>query len=148
MADHILNFSDIWWPRHDLIHSAPIMHSFSSAQNERNQPELITTEVRKIRQQRIKKTVHVPDDDRVNIFKNLDRDSYKTVRHNVIDMILATEMTKHFEHLAKFVNVFYAKSSVGSKEDGMHAELVIISPFNYSFTRDRTALPGSKTKLQ
>lgn len=65
----------------------------------------------------------IPDDDRVNIFKNLDRETYKTVRHNVIDMILATEMTKHFEHLAKFVNVFYAKSN-GSREDGMHAELV------------------------
>ncbi|XP_028044235.1 high affinity cAMP-specific and IBMX-insensitive 3',5'-cyclic phosphodiesterase 8 isoform X1 [Bombyx mandarina] len=61
------------------------------------------------------------NDDRVNIFKNLDRDTYKTVRHHVIDMILATEMTKHFEHLAKFVNVFYAKSS-GSKEDGMHTD--------------------------
>ncbi|XP_068620562.1 high affinity cAMP-specific and IBMX-insensitive 3',5'-cyclic phosphodiesterase 8 [Battus philenor] len=61
------------------------------------------------------------NDDRVNIFKNLDRDTYKTVRHNVIDMVLATEMTKHFEHLAKFVNVFYAKSS-GSKEDGMQTD--------------------------
>ncbi|KAL4705560.1 hypothetical protein ACJJTC_006888 [Scirpophaga incertulas] len=61
------------------------------------------------------------NDDRVNIFKNLDRDTYKTARHNVIDMILATEMTKHYEHLAKFVNVFYAKSS-GSKEDGMQAD--------------------------
>ncbi|XP_049876800.1 high affinity cAMP-specific and IBMX-insensitive 3',5'-cyclic phosphodiesterase 8 isoform X2 [Pectinophora gossypiella] len=61
------------------------------------------------------------NDDRVNIFKNLDRDTYKQVRHNVIDMILATEMTKHFEHLAKFVNVFYAKTS-GSKEDGMHTD--------------------------
>ncbi|XP_075981026.1 phosphodiesterase 8 isoform X2 [Anticarsia gemmatalis] len=61
------------------------------------------------------------NDDRVNIFKNLDRDTYKQVRHNVIDMILATEMTKHFEHLAKFVNVFYAKSS-GSREDGMHTD--------------------------
>ncbi|XP_028167540.1 high affinity cAMP-specific and IBMX-insensitive 3',5'-cyclic phosphodiesterase 8 isoform X3 [Ostrinia furnacalis] len=60
------------------------------------------------------------NDDRVNIFKNLDRDTYKTMRHNVIDMILATEMTKHYEHLAKFVNVFYAKSS-GSKED-MHTD--------------------------
>lgn len=66
----------------------------------------------------------IADDDRVNIFKNLDRDTYKTVRHNVIDMILATEMTKHFEHLAKFVNVFYAKSS-GSKEDGMHNDVRI-----------------------
>ncbi|KAJ2948294.1 hypothetical protein O0L34_g7531 [Tuta absoluta] len=61
------------------------------------------------------------NDDRVNIFKNLDRDTYKEVRRNVIDMILATEMTKHFEHLAKFVNVFYAKA-MGSKEDGMHTE--------------------------
>ncbi|CAB3231765.1 unnamed protein product [Arctia plantaginis] len=60
-------------------------------------------------------------DDRVNIFKNLDRETYKQVRHNVIDMILATEMTKHFEHLAKFVNVFYAKSN-GSKDDGMHTD--------------------------
>ncbi|KAF5291080.1 hypothetical protein FQR65_LT11465 [Abscondita terminalis] len=49
-------------------------------------------------------------DDRVNIFKNLDRESYKIARHNVIDMILATEMTRHFEHLAKFVNVFSPKS--------------------------------------
>lgn len=30
---------------------------------------------------------------------------YKLLRQNVVDMILATEMTKHFEHLAKFVNV-------------------------------------------
>lgn len=27
------------------------------------------------------------------------------MRTNIIDMILATEMTKHFEHLVKFVNV-------------------------------------------
>ncbi|KAK2583173.1 hypothetical protein KPH14_009193 [Odynerus spinipes] len=48
-------------------------------------------------------------DDNVNIFKNLDRDTYKSVRSNVIDMILATEMTKHFEHLAKFMNVCSAR---------------------------------------
>ncbi|XP_031765700.2 high affinity cAMP-specific and IBMX-insensitive 3',5'-cyclic phosphodiesterase 8 isoform X2 [Galleria mellonella] len=60
-------------------------------------------------------------DDRVNIFKNLDREMFKTIRHNVIDMILATEMTKHYEHLAKFVNVFYATSG-GSKEDGLQAD--------------------------
>ncbi|VVC28353.1 Hypothetical protein CINCED_3A011827 [Cinara cedri] len=44
-------------------------------------------------------------DDRLNIFKGLEKDTYKVVRQNVIDMILATEMTKHFEHLAKFVSV-------------------------------------------
>lgn len=38
-------------------------------------------------------------------FQNLDRDTYKILRTNIIDMILATEMTKHFEHLARFMNV-------------------------------------------
>ncbi|XP_077299462.1 high affinity cAMP-specific and IBMX-insensitive 3',5'-cyclic phosphodiesterase 8-like [Arctopsyche grandis] len=57
------------------------------------------------------------NDDRVNIFKNLDREMYKIARQTVIDMILATEMTRHFEHLAKFVNVFCPKANMGSKED-------------------------------
>ncbi|XP_063995456.1 high affinity cAMP-specific and IBMX-insensitive 3',5'-cyclic phosphodiesterase 8 [Diachasmimorpha longicaudata] len=48
-------------------------------------------------------------DDSVNIFKNLERETYKLIRQNVVDMILATEMTKHFEHLAKFVNVCSAR---------------------------------------
>lgn len=47
-------------------------------------------------------------DDKINIFKNLDRESYKNARGIIIDMILATEMTRHFEHLAKFVSVFGA----------------------------------------
>ncbi|XP_075215722.1 high affinity cAMP-specific and IBMX-insensitive 3',5'-cyclic phosphodiesterase 8-like isoform X3 [Lycorma delicatula] len=45
-------------------------------------------------------------DDRINIFKALDKDVYKAARQSIIDMILATEMTKHFEHLTKFVSVF------------------------------------------
>lgn len=43
--------------------------------------------------------------DTVSTFQNLDRDTYKLLRTNIIDMILATEMTKHFEHLARFMNV-------------------------------------------
>ncbi|XP_055533247.1 high affinity cAMP-specific and IBMX-insensitive 3',5'-cyclic phosphodiesterase 8 isoform X1 [Wyeomyia smithii] len=46
------------------------------------------------------------NDDKVNIFKNLDREMYKLARQIIVDMILATEMTRHFEHLAKFVSVF------------------------------------------
>uniref|UniRef100_A0A1A9WQJ2 3',5'-cyclic-AMP phosphodiesterase n=1 Tax=Glossina brevipalpis TaxID=37001 RepID=A0A1A9WQJ2_9MUSC len=42
-------------------------------------------------------------DDSVNIFKNLETDVYKAMRNIIIDMILATEMTRHFEHLAKFI---------------------------------------------
>lgn len=45
-------------------------------------------------------------DEKINIFKNLDRENYKLARQIIIDMILATEMTRHFEHLAKFVSVF------------------------------------------
>lgn len=32
------------------------------------------------------------------------RNEYRTLRQAVIDMVLATEMTKHFEHVNKFVN--------------------------------------------
>lgn len=41
-----------------------------------------------------------------NIFKNLSRDEYRALRSIIIDMVLATEMNKHFEHLNKFVNKF------------------------------------------
>ncbi|XP_041369550.1 high affinity cAMP-specific and IBMX-insensitive 3',5'-cyclic phosphodiesterase 8B-like isoform X2 [Gigantopelta aegis] len=43
-------------------------------------------------------------DDSVNIFKCLSRENYRTMRQFVIDMVLATEMKQHFEHLSKFVN--------------------------------------------
>nr|XP_037272595.1 high affinity cAMP-specific and IBMX-insensitive 3',5'-cyclic phosphodiesterase 8B-like [Rhipicephalus microplus] len=45
-------------------------------------------------------------DEKANIFLKLDRDTYRAVRASIIDMVLATEMTKHFEHLSKFINVF------------------------------------------
>lgn len=34
----------------------------------------------------------------------LSRNEYRTLRQAIIDMVLATEMTKHFEHVNKFVN--------------------------------------------
>ena len=34
----------------------------------------------------------------------LCRNEYRTLRQAIIDMVLATEMTKHFEHVNKFVN--------------------------------------------
>lgn len=42
----------------------------------------------------------------VNIFKNLDTETYKTLRQGLIDMVLATDMAKHFEHLTKFNRIF------------------------------------------
>lgn len=35
---------------------------------------------------------------------SLSRNEYRTLRQAIIDMVLATEMTKHFEHVNKFVN--------------------------------------------
>ncbi|KAJ8249312.1 hypothetical protein GJAV_G00233440 [Gymnothorax javanicus] len=43
-------------------------------------------------------------DDKSNIFKYMDRNEYRSLRQAIIDMVLATEMTKHFEHVNKFVN--------------------------------------------
>ncbi|XP_078540874.1 high affinity cAMP-specific and IBMX-insensitive 3',5'-cyclic phosphodiesterase 8A isoform X1 [Lissotriton helveticus] len=43
-------------------------------------------------------------DEKCNIFKNMERNEYRTLRQAIIDMVLATEMTKHFEHVNKFVN--------------------------------------------
>lgn len=45
-------------------------------------------------------------DEKVNIFQRLDREVYRSVRASIIDMVLATEMKVHFEHLSKFINVF------------------------------------------
>ncbi|MEQ2286637.1 High affinity cAMP-specific and IBMX-insensitive 3',5'-cyclic phosphodiesterase 8B, partial [Ameca splendens] len=46
-------------------------------------------------------TIH---DSKSNIFKNIDRNQFRTLRQAIIDMVLATEMTRHFEHVSKFVN--------------------------------------------
>ncbi|XP_066094781.1 high affinity cAMP-specific and IBMX-insensitive 3',5'-cyclic phosphodiesterase 8A isoform X3 [Saccopteryx bilineata] len=42
--------------------------------------------------------------EKYNIFKNMERNDYRTLRQAIIDMVLATEMTKHFEHVNKFIN--------------------------------------------
>ncbi|KAM6188201.1 high affinity cAMP-specific and IBMX-insensitive 3',5'-cyclic phosphodiesterase 8B-like [Sarcoramphus papa] len=43
-------------------------------------------------------------DSKCNIFKNIDRNHYWTLRQAIVDMVLATGMMKHFEHVNKFVN--------------------------------------------
>ncbi|XP_057300369.1 high affinity cAMP-specific and IBMX-insensitive 3',5'-cyclic phosphodiesterase 8B-like isoform X2 [Hydractinia symbiolongicarpus] len=51
-----------------------------------------------------------------NIFQNLQPDEFKLIRQSVIDMVMATEMKQHFEHLAKFENNFNKRHT--SHEDG------------------------------
>uniref|UniRef100_A0A8C9TIW0 Phosphodiesterase n=1 Tax=Scleropages formosus TaxID=113540 RepID=A0A8C9TIW0_SCLFO len=43
-------------------------------------------------------------DKKCNIFRNMERTQFRTLRQAIIDMVLATEMTRHFEHVNKFVN--------------------------------------------
>lgn len=49
----------------------------------------------------------------VNIFQNLDLSAYRTLRSSIIDLVLATDMSKHFEHLTKF-NVSSVDGDTGS----------------------------------
>ncbi|XP_077516214.1 high affinity cAMP-specific and IBMX-insensitive 3',5'-cyclic phosphodiesterase 8B-like isoform X2 [Amblyomma americanum] len=58
-------------------------------------------------------------DEKVNIFQKLERDVYRSVRLSIIDMVLATEMTKHFEHLSKFLNAFQKPMQ---EEEGFESE--------------------------
>lgn len=72
-------------------------------------------------------------------FAGLEKDTYKVVRQNVIDMILATEMTKHFEHLAKFVSVCNKPSSLDEAPvDGLVSRTCLRLykglPSNFPFT--------------
>lgn len=67
---------------------------------------------------------------------------YKIARHNVIDMILATEMTKHFEHLAKFVNVFCAKSATDVDVSALSLRSLPSKPPHF------LDLPGGERRLR
>nr|DBA23493.1 TPA: hypothetical protein GDO54_014404 [Pyxicephalus adspersus] len=64
-------------------------------------------------------------DNKCNIFKNMDRTQYRTLRQAIIDMVLATEMTRHFEHVNKFVNSInkpIAAEETNSNSDGSDCE--------------------------
>ncbi|XP_010125869.1 PREDICTED: high affinity cAMP-specific and IBMX-insensitive 3',5'-cyclic phosphodiesterase 8A isoform X2 [Chlamydotis macqueenii] len=77
-------------------------------------------------------------DDKCNIFKNMERNEYRTLRQAIIDMVLATEMTKHFEHVNKFVNSINkplaALEENGEADknngDGESIKTVLMSPEN------------------
>ncbi len=45
------------------------------------------------------------------------RDDFRAVRQQVIDMVLATEMTKHFEHLSKFVSSIKPANNVPKSDE-------------------------------
>ncbi|KAG9488135.1 hypothetical protein GDO78_007760 [Eleutherodactylus coqui] len=55
-----------------------------------------------------------------NVFKNMDRTQYRTLRQAIIDMVLATEMTRHFEHVNKFVNSI--NKPIAAEENNSNSE--------------------------
>ncbi|XP_035246374.1 high affinity cAMP-specific and IBMX-insensitive 3',5'-cyclic phosphodiesterase 8B isoform X1 [Anguilla anguilla] len=65
-------------------------------------------------------------DSKCNIFKNMERTQFRTLRQSIIDMVLATEMTRHFEHVNKFVNSINkpmaAMEESSSNSDGSDCE--------------------------
>ncbi|XP_072004425.1 high affinity cAMP-specific and IBMX-insensitive 3',5'-cyclic phosphodiesterase 8A isoform X3 [Engystomops pustulosus] len=74
-------------------------------------------------------------DDKCNIFKNMERNEYRTLRQAIIDMVLATEMTKHFEHVNKFVNsinkpLAALEENGGNISDDESVKNILTSPEN------------------
>uniref|UniRef100_A0A0N5A1N0 3',5'-cyclic-nucleotide phosphodiesterase n=1 Tax=Parastrongyloides trichosuri TaxID=131310 RepID=A0A0N5A1N0_PARTI len=45
--------------------------------------------------------ITVPDKN-INIFQNMNREDYNGLRQAIVDMVLATDMSRHFEYLTKF----------------------------------------------
>lgn len=45
-------------------------------------------------------TLQAPEN--ANIFAKLKREEFVTLRQAIVEMVLATDMSKHFEYLAKF----------------------------------------------
>ena len=52
------------------------------------------------------------------------RDVFRTIRQAIIDMVMATEMTRHFEHLSKFVNSINKRRT--SSMDEVHSVVRIM----------------------
>ena len=43
------------------------------------------------------------------------------MRHNVIDMVLATEMAKHFEHLQRFIHI--CKANIKNADEDLSVKV-------------------------
>lgn len=71
-----------------------------------------------------KVTCHT-DQKNINIFQNLDADTFKSIRKSIISMILATDMTQHFEYYNKFLAVNLKSSSLEESESSSTTSIQI-----------------------
>uniref|UniRef100_A0A1I8F7B5 PDEase domain-containing protein n=1 Tax=Macrostomum lignano TaxID=282301 RepID=A0A1I8F7B5_9PLAT len=58
-----------------------------------------------------------PGRPRINIFKNLPPDEYKSLRQGIVDVVLATEMARHFEHVGKLWRLLLAGRDSGPSDE-------------------------------
>ena len=70
------------------------------------------------------------------------------MRHSIIDMVLATEMTKHFEHLSKFLHVFSQKSSLTSQIIEEPTSSLLLTPTQISQSQSQVESSGGSTTTQ
>ncbi|KAK7895908.1 hypothetical protein WMY93_021233 [Mugilogobius chulae] len=85
-------------------------------------------------------------DGKSNIFKNIDRNQFRTLRQAIIDMVLATEMTRHFEHVNKFVNsinkpMAAIEETSTSTDEEKRLGLPVVMPV---FDRNTCSIPKSQ----
>ncbi|OBS76183.1 hypothetical protein A6R68_17360, partial [Neotoma lepida] len=83
------------------------------------------------------------ENDKCNIFKNMDRNDYRTLRQAIIDMVLATEMTRHFEHVNRFNNSISKpfKEQGHETDEEKQLDLPVVMPV---FDRNTCSIPKSQ----
>jgi high affinity cAMP-specific and IBMX-insensitive 3',5'-cyclic phosphodiesterase 8 len=57
-----------------------------------------------------------------NIFQSLDGSTYRELRTSIIDMVLATDMAQHFEHLTKFNAIMDSEAPGGGSATSLSKE--------------------------
>jgi len=77
----------------------------------------------------------------------LRRDDFKALRQQMVDMVLATEMTRHFEHVSRFVSVINQPTQL---DDDATADVrlqkpSLISLLLFSIERPRVNTVRSRT---
>ncbi len=76
---------------------------------------------------------------------------YRALRSIIIDMVLATEMSKHFEHLNKFVNKFCeneSKQMIVSSKRRLKPALWLADNLNCLKDKENLKLPENKLLIR
>jgi hypothetical protein len=70
-------------------------------------------------------TYLILQDDRYNIFRNLEADEYHEVRNTIITMVLATDNSQHFHHLKEFTALLKQNDGDLNYNDPGHRRMLL-----------------------